>query len=597
MRALLCVSLAPHAADEFREPAKRALACLRDDDVAVERVDRSETGWVAFAGGSSDDLLAEPGGGFTVRLSRLARTRSRDISTADLPAMMSEPAGLTALLPPFAAAHRADQHAPLVVAVDWLGFRQMYWWRGDGVAAVSTSARALSVLAGGGLDQAGLGAQALIGWQVGDATIFEGVRTLPPATVARLWQGTLEFHQYAEPPHFDGKVPTLIDALDEMAWILRDFQTNYLAEHPDTMLQLTGGHDSRILLAAIPERMRTDLRTLTVGDEDHPDVVIAAALSKRCGLRHQVHAFDIRRWPTAQEAHAQALSAARSLECLTSPLAKAPLLFVEAGIEQGHRLAGLGGEVARGFYYAGQPAGATTSPQLVERLAQWRLFSNEAVAPEAVQPEFLTQARETTMATLKDLFAPGDWLRATDEFYLMQRMYRWAGVTGTVDAVHRHEVNPMLDRRFIELALAVAPQDKRDSRLLGQLMTRLDPELARIPLDSGLVPARLAHPSAATRLAVHTATVRKVIRKVRQRLTGSRKPQFGAAQTAELVLRHWRANPEACAPLYDIPILRPQWLDETCAGTKTAEPMTIAFLLNLLVAREQTAARALSGSA
>jgi len=39
-------------------------------------------------------------------------------------------------------------------------------------AAVSTSARALSVLANKGLDPDGLGAQAMIGWQVGDRTIF-----------------------------------------------------------------------------------------------------------------------------------------------------------------------------------------------------------------------------------------------------------------------------------------------------------------------------------------------------------------------------------------------------------------------------------------
>ena len=59
-------------------------------------------------------------------------------------------------------------------------------------------------------------------------------------------------------------------------------------------------------------------------------------------------------------------------------MALAPLLLAEARLEQGYRLAGLGGEVARGFYYAGQPAGATTSPQLVERLARWRLFSRSA---------------------------------------------------------------------------------------------------------------------------------------------------------------------------------------------------------------------------
>ena len=586
MQAILCVSVAPHADDRIREPVPRALACLADDDVTVDRVDRTRDGWVAFAGGAPDDLLAGPGEGFTVRLGRSARTRRADVPTADLPAMLARPQQLATILPPFAAAHRENGAAPVVAAGDWLGFRQLYWWRGDGVAAVSTSARALATLAGGGLDMAGLGAQALIGWQVADTTIFDGVRALPPATVATLWRGSVELRRYAEPlQHAVGEAPPLDDAVDEMAWILREFLTNYLTDHPDTMLQLTGGHDSRILLAAIPEKMRAELRALTVGDEENPDVRIAADLCRRCGMRHHVHTFDTRRWPSGREAYALALQAARALECQASPLALAPLLLVEAEMEQGHRLGGLGGEVARGFYYAGQPADATTTPHLVERLARWRLFSNEAVAEEVVTAEFLAHARETTLATLTDLFGPGDWLRATDEFYLMHRMRRWAGVHGTVAAVRRHYINPMFDRRFVELALAVAPRDKRDSRLLGRLMTRLDPELARIPLDSGLVPARLAAPTAGTRLAVQTMLARKLVRKVRQRLTGGRRPQFGAAQTAELVVAHWREHPESVAALYDIPILRPQWLDGVLAGRIVAEPTTVAFLLNLLAAR------------
>jgi asparagine synthase (glutamine-hydrolysing) len=589
MRAFLGVSFAPRATGDIRHPNQHALACLREDGAEIERADDWDGGWVAFAGAEAEDRLDRPGGAFTVRLSRAVRTRQKDVSTVDIPAMLAAPEGLTSLLPPFAVAHREAPGEPIVVAGDWLGFRQLYWWQADGVAAISTSARALSVLAGGGLDDGGLAVQAMVGWQVGDATIFKGVRALPPATAATLAQGTLQMRRYAEPPRFSGEAPGLDDAVEEMASILIEWQAAYLAEHPDTVLQLTGGHDSRILLAAIPEKMRTDLNALTLGDGHNPDVMIAARLSARCGMRHQVYDLDAQQWPTPKEAQEQALTAARALECLASPLALAPLLLVEAQLDQGHRLSGLGGEVARGFYYTGQPTGATTSPHLVERLARWRLFSNEAIAEEAVKPEFFAAAQESTLATLKGLFPPGDWLRATDEFYLLHRMFRWAGVHGTVAAVRRHFINPMFDRRFIELALAVAPHDKRDSLLLGRLMTRLDPELARIPLDSGLVPARLATRSAVTRLAVHAVTARKIARKLRQRVTGARKPQFGAAHSADLVLAHWRAEPKACAALYDFPFLRPEWLDGLLAGAKTAEATTVAFLLNLLVAVEQKA--------
>jgi asparagine synthase (glutamine-hydrolysing) len=587
MKAFLAVTFGPDAAGGVRRVNERAVACLRDFAEAEPVVGHTDDGWIAFAGPDPDDV-ADPASGFTVRLGRATRTRTGDVATAELPAMLTGSGGgrLVEFLPPFAAAHRSAPGAPILVACDWLGFHQLYWWRGAGVSAVSTSARALSVLAGGALDPAGLGAQALIGWQVGDATIFAGVHTLAPATIASMHQGGLELRRYAEPPARPATAPALDDAVEEMATILCQWETAYLEDHPDAMLQLTGGHDSRILLAAIPEKLRGGMRALTLGDPRSPDVVIAAQLAKRFGMVHQIHRLDEQRQPTPAEAHALALSAARALECEASPLALAPLLLAEAQLEQGHRLAGLGGEVARGFYYAGQPAHATTSPHLVERLARWRLFSNEAVESDALDPAFLDEARESTLATLQGLFGPGDWLRATDDFYLMHRMHRWAGVHGTVAAVRRHYINPMFDRRFIELALAVAPGDKRDSMLLGRLMRRLDPELARIPLDSGLVPARLATRSVFTRLSTGTVTARKMVRKVHQRVTRGRRAQLGAAEAAALVLAHWRAEPQACRPLYELPMLRADWLDGVLAGTTAAQPTTVAFLVNVLATRD-----------
>jgi asparagine synthase (glutamine-hydrolysing) len=587
MRAFLAVSLAPDAVGPLRRPVPRALSCLGDDDTVVERVETMDDGWAAFAGIDDADLLGDPGEPFTLPLSRLRRTQDKDLSTYDLEAMMADSSQLATLLPPFAAAHRSWPGGPVTVATDWLGYRQIYWWRDAGAAAVSTSARALAVLAGKGFDQAGLGAQAMVGWQVGDRTLFEGVRVLPPATMATLAAGNLSLRRYAEPLTQRGPAPALDDAVEEMAQILVTWQSKYLEAHLDAVLQLTGGHDSRILLGAIPTEQRRGLHALTLGGINHPDVVIAGQLAGRYGIQH--HAYDLADHAPANaaQAHALSMSAARALECQASPMALAPLLLVEDRLKQGHRLSGLGGEVARGFYYAGQPAGAQTSSRLVEKLSNWRIFANEAVEVAALDSTFVAEAHERTVTTLAGVFEPGEWLRATDAFYLYQRMHRWGGAHGTVAAVRRQAVNPMLDRRFIELALAVAPADKSDSLLLGRLMSRLDPELAMIPLDSGLVPARLGTRDIATRLAIASVTARRAASKVGQKLARGRRPQLGAPEVARLVLAHWRADPSACRALYDLSMLDRRWLESLVAGDHSAAPTTVAFLVNLLAAVEE----------
>jgi asparagine synthase (glutamine-hydrolysing) len=142
----------------------------------------------------------------------------------------------------------------------------------------------------------------------------------------------------------------------------------------------------------------------------------------------------------------------------------------------------------------------------------------------------------------------------------------------------------MLDRRFLELALAVRSEEKRDGRLLGRLMTRLDPGLARLPLDSGLVPARLGRRGPATTAMVARHTAGKVVAKVRQRLAGARRPQLGAAEFARLVRDHWRAEPGTVDPLRRTGVVRAEWLDEVLDGRRDPQPTTVAMLINLLAA-------------
>jgi asparagine synthetase B (glutamine-hydrolysing) len=556
-----------------------------------------EDGWIAFSGsdGSENgDQFVGPDGSFTVSLGRLLRDAVGDRSLTDVALMVaSSDRALSELLPPFAVVQRQGSHRPVLAAVDWLGFFQLYVWQGRGVAAISTSARALASLSGNKLDCDGLGVQAMIGWQLGDATIFQGVRSVPAASLVTLDGGMVRVEEYAERLSFTSsavKPPSLTDAVEETSEILRSSLANYLAAHPHAVLQLTGGHDSRILLGAIAAPRRRGLSALTLGDEGSRDVAIAADLCRRYGMVHQVHRVDEQVWPAPRDVHRLVMDSSRALECMASPIALAPLTLAEAAIDQGYRLSGLGGEVARGFYYSGQPRDAETSPALIERLAQWRLCINEAVESAALKPDFLERARSKTFQLLGGLLPRGDWLRATDEFYLYQRMRRWGGTHGTVATLHRQSVNVMFDRRFIELVLAVAPADKRDSLFLGRLMSRLDRELAAIPLDIGLVPYRLGEKSMGTRLAIATSGGRRTARKAWQRFTGGRRPQVGAATAAGMLLEHWRAEPSTCKPLFELDFVSADWLRDVLAGARDVKPTTLAFLANLLAAVSQRGA-------
>jgi asparagine synthase (glutamine-hydrolysing) len=137
----------------------------------------------------------------------------------------------------------------------------------------------------------------------------------------------------------------------------------------------------------------------------------------------------------------------------------------------------------------------------------------------------------------------------------------------------------MFDRRFIDLVRAATPADKRDSRLLGGLLVALDKDLAGIPLDSGLVPSRLAAGHSA-----RGANAGRVVRKVLQRLRGHRRPALGAATLASGVVSHWRAHPDLLVAATSTGLVRDAYVMELLEGRRDPDPATVGFLLNISVA-------------
>lgn len=593
MKGLLAVSLAPRTGRP--PPGTAGVGHLPEPASAVTY--RSTDGQITLTGPDPGDRVPDhPPGELTVRLTRSVRAVDGDLATDRLPALLGDGsrldgAALCRLLPPFAAAHRGAGDQPLVLAGDWLGFRHLYWWQGDGVAAVATSALALAELAGAGLDQPALGVQSRLGWQVGDQTLFTGVHKLPGGCAAVLQQGRVQVRRYAEPRLATDDPPAGLErVVAELAEVLREVVGGCVADHPDTILQLSGGHDSRLVLCAIPPALRAGLRALTLDSHGGMESRIAQRLSQLCGLAHEIEWLDERPPIEPTAGYRAALAAATAQDASSSPLALAPLLLIEAGVEQGYRLSGVGGETARGFYYPGQPRRAYRSTRLVRRLAHWRLFPNEAVEPAALDPDFAATATPAALAAVEAGFGQYDphWLRATDEFYLWQRVQRWAGAHASAVSTIRFDVDPFLDRRFMRLALLPDPAAKRHSRLTARVMHRLDPELAAVPVDSGLVPAKLAGPGLAGSLSVARLTAGKAARKVWQRATRSRRAQLGAADLSQLVQARWREQPELVAPIRRTGLIRDGWLDELLAGRRAAQPTTVAFLVNLLVAAEAT---------
>jgi asparagine synthase (glutamine-hydrolysing) len=520
-------------------------------------------------------------------LCRNARRQETELDLHDVRRLLAGPErdGLAEVLPTFAAVDQVDENT-IVAAADVLGFRHLYYGEGDGFAVLSTSARAAGACLGKDLDREAIAMQSLLGWQVAQRTLFGGVRKLGPGELATVRGGRVTVTSFRRPlQRVNGDLDA---AVAEAATMLRTYMDAFLDDHPDAILQLTGGQDSRLLLSAVSPGRRRGLRSLTLGLPGNPDSVIAGQLSRRYGLVHELLRLDGLDDMSPEEADLRCVEAARRLECMADPLAHAALTFAETRAEPGPRIGGLGGEVARGFYYLGPITTAPVTRKRVERLTRWRMFVNEAVSADALEPAFVSWAREFAVGEVFALSsATGrDWMAATDDFYLDQRMQRWAGIVGTANCFNRVASNPMLDDRFIAIARSLAPQEKRNSMFLSRLQVALDDELARVPLDGRPAPVAYANRSIANSTRQIISTANRAARKAGQRARRANRPPAGSEILCRKVVEHWRANPALLDSARAIGIFREPWIDQVVAGAVDPGPSAVTLMTNLRVAAE-----------
>ncbi len=529
----------------------------------------------------ADDLLV------TVRG---AWARDRDVTAVDAARILGAEHDLIArVTPPFGAVGLAAGGREVVACADWLGFQHLYVTAGRDWSAVSSSAGVLGGLRGAGLDREAVAVQALLGWQLGARTLHAGVRKVAPGERVTLEAGRLR--TTAAPPS-DESVPGA-EAPPEVtaAELLRATMATFLDAHPDALLQLTGGLDSRILLAAIPRERRSEVEAMTLVVPGSPDAEIAARLTRELGMRHHLVRLDELDALSPATAWGQVRAAADRVHGTADPLGLAVLLWAERHLPPRPRIAGLGGEVARGFYHVGPPVALPVTRVLAAALARWRLTPNERVSLDALVPEFARAAEalvaHDTHAALVSTGRP--WWDATDELYLWERMHRWAGVLASATSPERMTVNPMLDRRFVDLVRQVPASTKHNMGLLSRILLELDPGLAGIAMDHRPPPEVYATSSPRATAALTVAQARRVTGKVQQRLRGVTRPPAGAEVLAERVVEHWRRHPDLLDPARGLGVLRETWLDDVAAGRVRPAATTVSFLVDVLVAADHQA--------
>jgi asparagine synthase (glutamine-hydrolysing) len=312
------------------------------------------------------------------------------------------------------------------------------------------------------------------GQPLGDKTLFAAVSVLPPASIAVVEGSRVSISTYwdlAFPPETDRW--TEEDALDELG--RRFIRAVARRLNGRVLIPLSGGLDSRAIVAAVPRSMR--LETYTFGDPDSADRVYARQIA---GILHAGHhPYDLH--PADVERHAGEVV---TLTDGALDLFNAHGISVADDLRQHGEciLTGLGGELMRNFY--GYP-GDGLDPAAYLFRHMMGVFP-EAELGDLLEPSYHQSIRAFPRQSFETAFAPAacvnDPFERCDYFYLRQRVRRFT-LSGVLLLGSRLGYRaPFLDNAFIDGMVHAAPAIKAGSRFHRMFIRRTARDLARIPV-------------------------------------------------------------------------------------------------------------------
>jgi hypothetical protein len=403
------------------------------------------------------------------------------------------------------------------ITADPLGIAVLYQAESDDVTVISNrAALAARLITPEGRhpdrDVEGAGWMVYAGVLQDARTTFTGVTAVPQASFVRLRPGAApSIDTWSATPWHDGHtLGTIDDALAAVGTVAQQLRSlvRLFAAVPCRMhtLELTGGHDSRLVLALLlDEGLASDFVYVTWGGEDLPDVQVASAIADRFGL-------DLR---AAGRARAAGFAKPGGEgEGATKGASPAGEGMVGKGAEtvsyEDHLRRHVGTTSGALSIWDLSPVGRTPSPNLaVTGLFGETLRTNYARAHGATSFDELavyvrtgqfgfdgggfmrTDARrrydELVIEQIeRSVPAGGSPQDAVDGYYQMARLRRWVGATEEIET--RNRMFPLYSLPAIRLAFAIGPELRRRQCVHFEVMRAACDELARMPFAGSAWP-------------------------------------------------------------------------------------------------------------
>jgi asparagine synthase (glutamine-hydrolysing) len=324
---------------------------------------------------------------------------------------------------------------------------------------------------------------------LGDDTWFEGIKLLPPASVLTFFSdGKYMIEKYWGLEYVSELSKK--DAIESLCKAFKEAVNEMVSNANDNLaVLLSGGLDSRAILAALSTKNRRRITAVTFGVKGCDDILIAQKVTAKLRLKHIIIEYD----PDELSKYAE------KVVYLSEGQDTVNASFIPYVAEQMNRkelscyLQGfmfdllLGGSFLskeffkdNGFITALEKKSKLFEPKEIKELLNERLLH---LVP-SVRKEFIELAKESK----------GDsTANKVDYFFINTRVRRYTLMGSVINREFWEEMLPTIDNKVIEVIRKIPPELRFNHYLYREFLIRLNPDLSKIPYQAILIPPIFPH--------------------------------------------------------------------------------------------------------
>jgi asparagine synthase (glutamine-hydrolysing) len=326
---------------------------------------------------------------------------------------------------------------------------------------------------------------------LGDETWFKGIKLMPPASILKFDGVNLIIKKYWDLEyHSELKEREAVDLLTKRFVKAVNVRADSVSE--GLCLMLSGGLDSRSVLAALSTRNLQKVTAVTFGTKNCDDIIIAKMIAKKLGVKHLVIEYD----PD------ELVKYAKDVVYLTEGQDTVNVAFIPYVAEklrkmgfkyflQGYMFDLLLG----GSFLSKEIFNAKTFSDLATILAtKYMLFSLKEIKNllNAQLQKYISSVLDEFYKLIEN--SRGDsFANLSDYFAITTRVRRYTLMGSILNRYFLEELLPTIDKDVIDIIRRIPPELRFNHYLYRKFLINLNSDLSKIPYQKTLIPPIFPH--------------------------------------------------------------------------------------------------------